>query len=231
MREKIYEGKSKIILTGEDDKSVVIRYKDTATAFNGEKKAELEGKGLLNAEISEIIFDRLEKAGIKTHRIRRISDTDFLVKKVEVVMVEVIIRNVAAGSFSRRFGTPEGTELKNIIVEFSFKSDEYGDPMINNSQITAIGLATEKELEQMASDALKVNEIMGEMFAKVGIRLVDFKLEFGRFDGEILLCDEISPDSCRFWDIKTGEKLDKDRFRRDLGDVLEGYRDVLNRLG
>ncbi len=230
MYEKLYEGKSKIILTGEDDSSVVIRYKDTATAFNGEKKAELEGKGLLNAEISEIIFDKLEKSGVKTHRIRRLSETEFLVKNAEIVMVEVIIRNVAAGSFSRRFGVAEGTELSNIIVEFSYKSDELNDPMINNSQITAINLATEEELAKMSADALKVNEIMSEMFAATGIRLVDFKLEFGRFDGEIILCDEISPDSCRFWDMKTGEKLDKDRFRRDLGDVLEGYRDVLSRI-
>ncbi len=230
MSEVLYEGKSKIICRGEDDNSVIIKFKDTATAGNGEKKAELDGKGLLNAEISEIIFEHLEKHGIKTHRIRRIDETTFLVKKAEIVMVEVIIRNVAAGSFSRRFGVEEGTALQNTIVEFSYKSDELGDPMINTSQITALGLATREELQQMSKDALLVNDLMSAMFAKADIKLVDFKLEFGRFNGEILLCDEISPDSCRFWDINTGEKLDKDRFRRDLGDVLEGYRDVLSRI-
>ena len=230
MEKMLYEGKSKIVYLGDDDKSCIIKYKDTATAFNGEKKEDLAGKGRLNAEISNIIFDYLEKNGIKTHLIKVIDADTVLVKKAEIVLVEVIVRNVAAGSFSKKYGVPEGTELNNIIVEFSFKSDEYGDPLINNQQITAIGLATEAELEDMAAQALKVNGLLCEFFKKLGIRLVDFKLEFGRFDGEVILCDEISPDSCRFWDINTNEKLDKDRFRRDLGDVLDGYRDVLDRM-
>ena len=228
--EVLYEGKSKMVCRGEDDNSYIIKYKDTATAFNGEKKEELDGKGKLNAEISNIIFDYLAKNGVKTHLIKVLDDTSVLVKKAEIVLVEVIVRNVAAGSFSKKYGVEEGTALNNTIVEFSYKSDEYGDPLINNCQITAIGLATEAELEEMAASALKINDLMSELFAKVGIKLVDFKVEYGRCGGEIILCDEISPDSCRFWDIETNEKLDKDRFRRDLGDVLEGYRDVLRRL-
>jgi len=230
MSKILYEGKSKIISEGLDANSVIIIYKDTATAFNGEKKEELSGKGKLNAEISHIIYGCLEENGIETHLIKVLDDTSALVKKAEIVMVEVIIRNVAAGSFSKRFGVAEGTALKNTIVEFSLKNDELGDPMINESQITAIGLATKQELDEMAKQALKINELLSALFEKTGIKLIDFKLEFGRFDGRIILCDEISPDSCRFWDAKTNEKLDKDRFRRDMGDVLAGYRDVLGRL-
>jgi len=230
MSDILYEGKSKIILEGDSPDTIILKYKDTATAFNGEKKAELSGKGVLNAAISHAIYEYLERNGVKTHLIKVLDDTSAIVKKAEIVMVEVIIRNVAAGSFSKRFGVAEGTELKNITVEFSLKSDELGDPMINDTQITALGLATTAELEEMKTQALRVNTLLSELFAQTGIRLVDFKLEFGRCGGEILLCDEISPDSCRLWDIKTNEKLDKDRFRRDLGDVLAGYRDVLDRL-
>jgi len=231
MSEKvIYEGKSKIICEGPDSDSFIMRYKDTATAFNGEKKEDLSGKGKLNSAISNLIFDYLSKNGIDTHLIKIIDDTSAVVKKAEIVMVEVIVRNIAAGSFSKRFGVPEGTSLKNITTEFSLKSDELGDPMINDSQITAIDVATQDELDFMRQQALKINELLCALFIKMGIKLVDFKLEFGRVKGKIMLCDEISPDSCRFWDAKTNKKLDKDVFRRDLGDVLEGYREVLKRL-
>jgi len=231
----IYEGKSKIVCQGPDNGSFIIRYKDTATAFNGGKKEDLSGKGKLNAAISNLIFEYLMKNGIETHLIKVIDDTSALVKKAEIIMVEVIIRNVAAGSFSKKYGIAEGTALKNTIVEFSLKSDELGDPMINESQITAIGIASADELSQMSELALRINDLMRALFVKAGINLIDFKLEFGRCNAsdsgiKIILCDEISPDSCRFWDAATNKKLDKDVFRRDLGDVLEGYREVLRRL-
>jgi len=228
--EVLYEGKSKMVCKGEDDNSYIIKYKDTATAFNGEKKEDLAGKGKLNSEISNIIFEYLGKNGVKHHLLKVIDDTTILVRKAEIILVEVIIRNVAAGSFSKKYGVEEGTALKNTIVEFSYKSDDFGDPMINDSQITAIGLATQAELDYMAAEALKINTLLSDLFAKTGIRLIDFKVEFGRSGGEVILCDEISPDSCRFWDMKTNEKLDKDRFRRDLGNVLDGYEDVLGRI-
>lgn len=224
----VYEGKSKVIIESGD--KYIIRYKDTATAFNGEKKEELSGKGRLNAEISNLIYGFLEKNGIETHLIEVIDPTSVLVKKAEIVMVEVIIRNVAAGSFSKKYGVPEGAKLKNTTVEFSLKDDALGDPMINESQITALGIATSEELAEMSKQALRINELMSGLLLKAGIRLIDFKLEFGRYGGKIILCDEISPDSCRFWDKDTDKKLDKDRFRRDLGDVLDGYGDVLERL-
>ncbi|MCL2209300.1 MAG: phosphoribosylaminoimidazolesuccinocarboxamide synthase [Treponema sp.] len=231
MSEKIiYEGKSKIVCEGPDSGSYILRYKDTATAFDGKKKEEISGKGVLNSAISNLIFEYLMKNGIETHLIKVIDDTSAVVKKAEIVMVEVIVRNVAAGSFSKKYGVPEGTALKNITTEFSLKSDELGDPMINDSQITAIGIATADELSLMRAQALKINELLCALFSKMGIKLVDFKLEFGRTSGRIILCDEISPDSCRFWDSATNKKLDKDVFRRDLGDVLEGYREVLKRL-
>ena len=226
----LYEGKSKLVCQGTDEKNVLIVYKDTATAFNGEKKEELSGKGQLNLEISNIIYEYLAENGIKTHLIEIIDDTSVRVKKAEIIMVEVIVRNIAAGSFSKKYGIPEGTALNNVVIEFSYKSDDLGDPMICESQITAIGLASKEELAEMSGQALKINELLCALFAKAGITLVDFKLEFGRCDGEIILCDEISPDSCRFWDMRTGEKLDKDRFRRNLGDVLGGYREVLSKL-
>jgi len=226
----LYEGKSKIVCQGPDSETYIIRYKDTATAFNGEKKEDISGKGKLNSSISNLIFGYLMKNGIETHLVKVIDDTSAIVKKAEIVMVEVIVRNVAAGSFSKKYGVPEGTALKNITTEFSLKSDELGDPMINDSQITAIGIATAEELSYMTAQALRINELLSTMFIKIGIKLVDFKLEFGRCNGSIILCDEISPDSCRFWDANTNKKLDKDVFRRDLGDVLEGYREVLGRL-
>lgn len=230
MDKVLYEGKSKIVYEGQDENTYIISFKDTATAFNGVKKEELPGKGSLNAEISNILYEYLEKNGVKTHLVKVIDKTTVLVRKAEIVMVEVIIRNIAAGSFSRKYGVPEGTPLKNTVVEFSLKSDELGDPMINESQITALGIATAEELKEMSAQALKVNELLSELFLRAGIKLVDFKLEFGRAGDEIILCDEISPDSCRFWDAGTGDKLDKDRFRQDLGNVIEGYQDVLRRL-
>jgi phosphoribosylaminoimidazole-succinocarboxamide synthase len=226
----LYEGKSKIVYVGRDESTVLIKYKDSATAFNGEKKAELSGKGALNAAISNMIYGYLEENGVKTHLVETVGDTVVIVKKAEIIMVEVIVRNVAAGGFSKKYGVPEGSELKNIVVEFCLKSDELGDPMLNESQITALGLASNEELNRMTGQALKINGLLLSLFEKAGIRLIDFKLEFGRHGGEIILCDEISPDSCRLWDRETGKKLDKDRFRRDLGDVLGGYRDVLERL-
>ncbi|MCL2087432.1 MAG: phosphoribosylaminoimidazolesuccinocarboxamide synthase [Oscillospiraceae bacterium] len=230
MSKILYEGKSKIIYEGPDEKSVVMYYKDTATAFDGKKKEELTGKGKLNSEISGIIYNYLTQNGIETHLIKILDDNSELVKRVEVIMVESIVRNVAAGSFSRKYGVPEGTALKNPTTEFSLKDDALGDPMINNSQITALGIATAEELDFMTEQSLKINKLLCDLLEKAGIRLVDYKLEFGRYEGRVILCDEISPDSCRFWDIKTNEKLDKDRFRRDLGNVLGGYENVLGRI-
>lgn len=228
--EKLYEGKSKIVYAGEAPGTCIIRYKDTATAGNGAKKEDLPGKGKLNAEISNYIYQYLMDNGVKTHLLKVIDDTTVLVKQAEIVMVEVIVRNVAAGSFSKKYGVPEGTALKNTVVEFSLKSDELGDPMINDCQITALGVATQAELDELWAMSLRIDELMTALFAKAGIKLIDFKLEFGRVDGELVLCDEISPDSCRLWDAATDEKLDKDRFRRDLGNVLDGYRAVLARI-
>ncbi len=228
--EKLYEGKSKIVYEGEDADTCVIKYKDTATAGNGAKKEDLPGKGKLNAEISNIIFKYLMDNGVKTHLLKVIDDTTVLVKKAEIVSVEVIVRNVAAGSFSKKYGVAEGTPLKNTVVEFSLKSDELGDPMINDCQITALGVATEEELGELKTQALLVDDLLTKLFERIGIRLIDFKLEFGRSNGELMLCDEISPDSCRLWNVADNEKMDKDRFRRDLGNVLDGYTEVLNRL-
>lgn len=226
----LYEGKSKVVCQGEDEQSYLIRYKDTATALNGEKKEEIVGKGRLNAEISKILYEYLGENGIKTHLIRVVDDTTVLVKKAEIIMVEVIIRNTAAGGFSKKYGIPEGSTLNNTVLEFCLKNDALGDPMMNESQITAIGIATNEEMDEMITQALRINDLLCTLFVNIGIHLVDFKLEFGRVHGEILLCDEISPDSCRLWDKKTSEKLDKDRFRRNLGNVLEGYQEVLRRL-
>jgi len=235
MNKVLYEGKSKIVCEGSDNDSLVICYKDTATAFNGVKKEELPGKSRLNASISNLIFGYLEKNGIETHLIKVIDDISILVKKAEIIMVEVIVRNTAAGSFSKKYGIEEGSALQNKVIEFCLKSDELGDPMINESQITALGIASEDELTQMIKQSWRINDLLCPLFEKANIKLIDFKLEFGRYaapDGSkrIILCDEISPDSCRFWDAATNKKLDKDVFRRNLGDLLEGYREVLKRL-
>lgn len=226
----IYEGKSKIIYSGPDDNSYIMRYKNTATAFDGEKKQDFAGKGQLNATISNLIYAYLTDNGIPTHLLETYDDITQLVRKVEVVPVEVIVRNTAAGSFSRRFGVEEGAHLANTVVEFSLKSDELSDPMINESQITALSLATNEELALMTEQALAINDLLKALFRKANILLVDFKLEFGRSTDGIILCDEITPDSCRLWDIDTMRKLDKDVFRRDLGDLLDGYREVLAKL-
>jgi phosphoribosylaminoimidazole-succinocarboxamide synthase len=226
----LYKGKSKSMYAGDDDRTCILEYRDSATAGNGAKKAELEGKGALNAEISYILYKYLEENGIETHFIKMLDKTRMLVKKVDIINVEVIVRNIAAGGFSKKYGIPEGTPLKNTVVEFCLKSDEYGDPMMNESQITALGLAAQDQLESLKNTALRINSLLSSLFDKCGITLVDFKLEFGMYEGRIILADEISPDSCRFWDKATGDKMDKDRFRRDLGDVLGAYREVLRRL-
>lgn len=226
----LYEGKAKQVFAGPDASSVVIAYKDTATAFNGEKKEDIAGKGALNCAITGAVFGYLAEHGVRTHLIRPLDATRLLVTKVEIVPLEVIIRNVAAGSFSKRYGVAEGTPLANVVLEYSYKNDALGDPLINDSQALALGLATEAELADIAASARRVNELLVPFFTKAGLRLVDFKLEYGRGPDGLLLADEISPDTCRFWDAATNEKLDKDRFRRDMGGVIEAYREVLRRV-
>jgi phosphoribosylaminoimidazole-succinocarboxamide synthase len=229
----IYEGKAKRLWTTEDPHTLRMEFKNDATAFNGEKKASFEDKGRLNNSISTLIYQYLEKVGVPTHFVRKIDDTNVEVRKVEILMVEVIIRNVSAGSFSKRTGMPEGKQFSQPIIEFSYKSDELGDPLINDDYIREMGLASVEDMAHLRKSALKVNEVLIALFADVGLRLVDFKLEFGRLASDptkIVLADEISPDGCRLWDLKTGEKMDKDRFRRDLGNVMDAYREVLARL-
>ncbi|NLY42677.1 MAG: phosphoribosylaminoimidazolesuccinocarboxamide synthase [Clostridiaceae bacterium] len=226
----LYEGKAKKVYKTEKEDMYIVEYKDDATAFNGLKKGTIQDKGIINNKISNHMFKLLEKEGIPTHFIEEISDRETLVKKVEIVPVEVIVRNIAAGSLSKRLGLPEGTKLKTTVLEYCYKNDELGDPMINDYHIFALGLATREELDKITSIAFKVNEIMSNYLKDLGIELIDFKLEFGRHKGDIILADEISPDTCRFWDSKTGEKLDKDRFRRDLGNVEDAYKEVLKRL-
>lgn len=230
-REMLYEGKAKKIFETDDSDNVIIFYKDDATAFNGEKKGQIEDKGVLNNTITSMLFEVLEKHGVKTHFVKKLNDREQLCKKVEIVPLEVIVRNVAAGSMAKRLGLSEGYELKTTVFEICYKNDSLGDPLINDYHAVAIGLATFEELKKMYEMAARVNKILKEFFAKQSIKLIDFKLEFGRFNGELLLADEISPDTCRFWDTATGEKLDKDRFRRDLGNVKEAYREILKRIG
>ena len=210
--------------------SVLVYYKDDATAFNGEKKASISSKGILNNTISSIIFEMLNEKGIKTHFVKKISDREQICKKVDIIPLEVIVRNVAAGSMAKRYGIEEGRELKTTVLEISYKNDDLGDPLMNDYHAIALGLVTIEELDYIYEQASKVNKILTEFFLKQDIKLVDFKLEFGKFNGEIVLADEVSPDTCRLWDIKTGEKLDKDRFRRELGDLVEGYTKVLERI-
>ena len=228
--EKIYEGKAKILYSTEEPDKLIQYFKDDATAFNAQKKGTIKEKGVLNNKISSRIFDLLEKEGIKTHFIERTSDRDMLVKKVEIIPVEVVIRNVAAGSLSKRMGIDEGITLKEPILEFYYKSDELGDPMINEYHIKVFNLANEKEMDIIKVMALKVNKFLVDFFDKNGIRLIDFKLEFGRYNGDVLLADEITPDGCRLWDKKSGEKMDKDRFRQDLGKIEEAYQEVYKRV-
>ena len=227
----LYEGKAKKIFSTENENEFVVYYKDDATAFNGEKKAEIASKGILNNKISTIMFEELAKEGIESHFIKSISDREMLVKKVEILPLEVIVRNITAGSFCKRYGVEEGIVLDQPIFEMSYKNDEFGDPLLNDDHAIALKLATKEEIDFLRSQTLKINEIMKKFFLKMDLKLVDFKLEFGKdVDGNIILADEISPDTCRLWDVNTNEKLDKDRFRRDLGDLVEGYEEVLARL-
>ena len=229
--EQLYEGKAKRVFATDDPKAVVVAYKDDATAFNGLKKGTISGKGVVNNRMSNLIFRYLEENGIPTHFIEELDERRTLVKHVKIVPLEVIVRNIAAGSFSKRFGVPEGTDLKNPTIEFSYKNDELGDPMISTSQLLAIELATAEQVETIRSMALRVNELLTKYFLERDLILVDYKLEFGLYDGQILLADEISPDTCRLWDVHTREKLDKDRFRRDMGGVEDAYAEVYHRLG
>lgn len=229
--EQLYEGKAKKVYATNDPNLVIVDYKDDATAFNGEKKGTISGKGAINNRMTNYMFKMLEKEGVPTHLVEEISDRETIVKKVSIVPLEVIIRNVAAGSFSKRMGVEEGTKLLTPILEFSYKNDDLGDPFINDYYALALGLATKEEIDTIAKYAFKVNEFMVNFFKELNIDLIDFKIEFGRTsDGTIILADEISPDTCRFWDSTTHEKLDKDRFRRDMGGVEEAYQEIMKRL-
>lgn len=229
-REQLYEGKAKKVFATEDPDIVIVDYKDDATAFNGLKKGTIAGKGVINNRMSNIMFQLMEQHGIPTHYVEELSDRETAVRKVEIVPLEVIIRNTAAGSFSKRLGVKEGTKLPVTVFEFSYKNDDLGDPLINDYHALAMELATEEEIGTIRNMAFRVNDIMKEFFRSMNIDLIDFKLEFGRYKGQIILADEISPDTCRFWDMTTGEKLDKDRFRRDLGGVEDAYKEVFSRL-
>jgi len=226
----LYEGKAKKIYATANPKELLVEFKDDATAFDGDKKDQLEDKGILNNRLSEIFFKMLEAKGVETHYIETISEREMLVKALKIIPVEVIVRNIAAGSLSKRLGIPEGERLNKTVIEFSLKDDELHDPMINHYHIYAMELATAGEMAAIEASALKINDIMVPYLAEKGITLVDFKLEFGRYEDRVILGDEISPDTCRFWDSSSGEKLDKDRFRRDMGGVVEAYREVLRRL-
>ncbi len=229
--EQVYEGKAKKVYKTDDPELLIVDYKDDATAFNGQKKGTIRDKGIVNNEVTNYLMEMLEKEGVPTHFVKQLSDRETLVKRVAIVPLEVIIRNRAAGSFSKRYGVPEGTDLKSTVLEYSYKDDALGDPLINDSHILALGIATRQELDTISGLALKINDLLKKFFAGVGIELVDFKLEFGKIsDGTIILADEISPDTCRFWDVKTHEKLDKDRFRRDLGNVEGAYREIVRRI-
>ena len=228
--EMIYEGKAKKIYRTDDPQYFVMEYKDDATAFNGEKKGSIRDKGVVNNHMANLLLRYLEQHGIPTHFMEELSQRETLVKAVEILPLEVIIRNVAAGSFSKRYGVPEGQPLAKTTLEFSYKKDELGDPLINEDHIFALQLATPEQLEKVREYAFRINELLSAFFDEIGLTLIDFKLEFGWFQGEILLADEISPDTCRLWDKKTGEKMDKDRFRRDLGNVEEAYQEVLKRI-
>lgn len=229
--ELLYEGKAKKVFKTENPDVLIVDYKDDATAFNGEKKGTIVGKGVINNRMTNHIFKMLEEKGIPTHFIKELSDRETEVKKVDIVPLEVIIRNVAAGSFSKKLGIEEGFKLLEPTLEFSYKNDELGDPMINDYYAIAIGAATRVEIDAITELVFKINEALVEFFEEKGIRLIDFKVEFGRYKGEIILADEISPDTCRLWDLTTNEKLDKDRFRRDLGNVEDAYQEVFKRLG
>lgn len=229
--EMLYEGKAKKVYTTDVEGVYIVDYKDDATAFNGLKKGTIVGKGVINNKMSNHLFEILEKAGVPTHLVEELSDRETAVKKVEIVPLEVIVRNIAAGSFSKKLGIEEGTKLLAPTLEFSYKDDDLGDPMINDYYAIAIGAATREEIDRITELVFKINEELCKYFATCGIELVDFKVEFGRCNGEIILADEISPDTCRLWDSETHDKLDKDRFRRDLGNVEDAYEEVYKRLG
>lgn len=227
----LYEGKAKKVFITDEPDVLIVDYKDDATAFNGEKKGTIVGKGVVNNRMSNHVFKMLEKEGVPTHFVEELSDRETAVKKVEIVPLEVIIRNVAAGSFSKKLGIEEGKKLIAPTLEFSYKDDALGDPMINDYYAIALGISNKEEIDKITKLAFKINEVLIGYFAQANIELIDFKIEFGRYKGDIILADEISPDTCRLWDINTKEKLDKDRFRRDMGNVEEAYNEVLNRLG
>lgn len=226
----LYEGKAKKVFKTDDPKSYIVAYKDDATAFNGIKKGQIVGKGVVNNKMSAIIFEMLQKQGIPTHFIKLLSDDEQLVKAVKILPLEVIIRNVIAGSMAKRLGIAEGTAAQCTIFEFCYKNDDLGDPLINDDHAVAIGLATPEQIAVIRDYALRINELLKAYFLEKELKLVDFKLEFGLYDDQVILADEISPDTCRLWDIHSGKKMDKDRFRRDLGDVEATYREVLGRI-
>ncbi|GKX66703.1 phosphoribosylaminoimidazolesuccinocarboxamide synthase [Inconstantimicrobium mannanitabidum] len=228
--EMLYEGKAKQIYRTAKEDEVIVYYKDDATAFNGIKKGSIHDKGVMNNEITCALFELLESKGVKTHLIEKLNEREQLCKKVEIVPLEVIVRNVAAGSMAKRLGLEEGTELNTTIFEICYKNDDLGDPLINDYHAVAIGLTTFEELKTIYEMTAKINDVLKEFFLKENVKLIDFKIEFGRYNGEILLADEISPDTCRFWDATTNEKLDKDRFRRDLGNVEDAYIEILKRI-
>lgn len=229
--EQLYEGKAKKVYATSDRNLCIVSYKDDATAFNGLKKGTIVGKGVVNNRMTNMMMRLLEKKGVPTHFVEELSDRDTVVKKVSIVPLEVIIRNVSAGSFAKRYGVEEGITFDEPTIEFSYKNDDLGDPLINTYHALALKLATKEEIETIKKYAFKVNEVLKEYFLSLGVKLVDFKLEFGKTpDGAIVLADEISPDTCRFWDVKTNEKLDKDRFRRDLGGVEDAYKEIFARV-
>ena len=229
--QQLYEGKAKKVFATDNPDLYIVDYKDDATAFNGLKKGTIQGKGVINNTVTNHLMKYLEKNGIPTHLVEQISDRETVVKRVKIVPIEVIVRNIAAGSLSKRLGIPEGTKMKSTVLEYSYKNDDLGDPMINDYHALAMGLATQEELKIIADYSFKINRLLTDYLKDLGIELIDFKLEYGKLDdGTIVLADEISPDTCRFWDSKTGEKLDKDRFRRDMGGVEDAYQEVMKRL-
>ena len=229
--EQLYEGKAKKVFATDDSGVVLVEYKDDATAFNGLKKGTIQGKGVINNRVTNFLMKMLEKNGIPTHYIEEISDRETLVKKVAIVPLEVIVRNIAAGSLSKRLGLPEGTKLKKTVLEYCYKNDDLGDPMVNEYHIAAMGWVSDEDLKKIAEYSFKINQLLSAYLKDLNIELIDFKLEFGKTqDGQLVLADEISPDTCRFWDSTTHEKLDKDRFRRDLGGVEDAYQEIMKRL-
>ena len=229
--EQLYEGKAKKVYSTEDPGLVIVSYKDDATAFDGLKKGTITGKGAINNQMTNYLMGQLEKAGVPTHFVEELSERETVVKKVTIVPLEVIIRNISAGSFAKRYGVEEGIVFDAPTIEFSYKNDDLHDPLLNAYHAIALKLATREEIETIKTMAFRVNEVLTEYFRTLGVRLVDFKLEFGRLaDGTLVLADEISPDTCRFWDLKTNEKLDKDRFRRDMGGVEDAYREMMHRV-